>query len=144
MASALPDMDAVFEGSDDGSGDAMPGKLASIRVLASAVDKDPEDMLNPARADLGVEHAFGLSSLDEVDDGVVGRYRRVWRSITLEYARIAENEHQAVPDGDHRGDCPAHGSQRRALIQCCIGHGLMDAWIESLMVASISDSRSGK
>jgi hypothetical protein len=97
MAVASPGMDAVFEGPDDGSGDAMPGKLASIRVLASAVDQDPEDMLYPAGADLGVEHAFGLPSLDEVDDGIVGRYHRVWRSITLEYARIDPRKRPLSP-----------------------------------------------
>jgi len=52
----------------------MSRELASICVLASAVDNDPQDVLDPASADLGVEHAFGLSSPDEVDDGIVGRY----------------------------------------------------------------------
>jgi hypothetical protein len=123
---ALPDMDAVFQGSDDGCGDAVPGELASVRVLACAVDKDPEDMLDPDRADPGVERAFGLSSLDEVEDGIAGRDRPVWRPVAFECARIAENEHQAVPDRDHRGDRPAHGVQRRALIQCRLGDGLAD------------------
>jgi hypothetical protein len=51
----LTDVDTVFEGSGDGSGDAMPGQFARIRVLASAVDKDPEDVLDPSGADFGVE-----------------------------------------------------------------------------------------
>jgi len=112
----LPDVDAVFEGSGNGSRDAMSRQLAHICVLASAVDKNPEDVLNPSGADFGVEHAFGLPSLDEINNGIAGRHS-VSRHVAPGYSRIAEDEQQAVSDRDHRGDRPAHGLERRALLQ---------------------------
>lgn len=81
---ALADMDTVFEGSDNGCGHAVPRELASVCILTTAVNEYPEDVLNPARADLGVENAFGLSSLYEVDDRIVGGFRAVVRAMTLE------------------------------------------------------------
>lgn len=120
-----PDMDAFFESSDDDGSDPMSRQLAAVGVFTPAVHKDPEHVLNPTCADLGIKDALGLTSHDQVDDGIIG-YRFRWRFVTLKYALVAEDEHEAISNGDHRGDNSAHGFQWRALIQLRSVHGVMD------------------